>query len=101
MRVFVKDRGNFKIEAWVEEWSSEKDDFVVVSEAECLIAGNKCLIDTIRTPAKYRNKGYATAIIKELQKYFNEVAPISVLPNAVDFWKKFKMEDALGEERDV
>ena len=98
MRVFIRDAGGMKVEAWVEDWIPGTSDFQVVSKAKCIVMGKKCLIDTLDTPVKFQKKGYATAIVKELQKYFDEVAPIGIVPSAVGFWAKFNMTDALGPE---
>lgn len=48
---------------------------------------------------KYRKKGYATKIVKELQSRFKTVAPIGVIPSSQKFWDKFNMNDALGKEK--
>jgi GNAT superfamily N-acetyltransferase len=98
MRVFIKDVGGNKIQAWVEDWDQKQDEWETVSQANCIVMGKKCMVDTIDTPPKYRKKGYATAIIRELQKYFSEVAPIGVTASGRRFWDKLGMKDALGEE---
>jgi len=99
MRVIMRDMANNKTNVWVEDWLPKATDWVVVSEAVCIIAGDKCLIDTIDTPPQFRGCGYATAIVKELQKYFKSVAPIGVRREAIPFWDKLGMRDALGTER--
>lgn len=100
MRFFIKNKGNGKAEAWIEDFIQKEMDWTVVAVANLIISGDQCLIDTIDTDPKYRRKGYASAIVKELLNRFGEVAPIGVIPTAQPFWDKFGMVDALGEERD-
>lgn len=100
MRVHQKNKGNNKFEIWIEDFDQDHMDWVVVSEAKCMIAGNQCLIDTIDTYPKYRNKGYAKKIVETLKTQFKEVSPIGIEPSAVRFWERLGMEDALGPERE-
>ncbi len=99
MRIFIKDMGGNIGEAWVEDWLPKADDFEITCRAKLLFMGKNCLIDTIDTPIKFRKKGYATALVKELQKYFDKVEPIGVRLESKGFWDKLGLEDALGEER--
>lgn len=96
-KVFIKNRGKF-VEAWIEAWDNSKMDWTVVCEAQLLLAGNNCLIDTIDTKVKFRRKGYATKLVKELQTRFETVSPIGITASSRGFWDKLNMSDALGEE---
>ena len=100
MRFFIKNKGGSKAEAWIEDWLPKSIDWEVVAVATLIVTKDQCLIDTIDTDPKYRRRGYASAIVKELQQRFTEVAPIGVVPTTQGFWDKFGMVDALGEERD-
>jgi len=100
MRVFIKNLGDAKGEAWVEFWDDSQNEFEIGSTAKLIFMGkDKCLIDTLDTPPKFRKRGYASAIVNELKKYFPEVAPIGVKPLAKGFWAKHGMQDVLGEEQ--
>lgn len=98
MNFYIKKRRDNTAEAWIEDWG--KYDWELRCEAKLIIFGDKCLIDAITTDPKHRRKGYATALVKNLQERFSEVAPIGVVPTAQGFWDKFGMVDAMGEERD-
>ena len=98
MRFFIKNKGGNKAEAWIEDFIQSEMDWTVVSVANLIVTNDQCLIDTIDTDPKYRRKGYASTIVKELQARFTEVAPIGVIPTSQGFWDKFGMVDALGEE---
>jgi GNAT superfamily N-acetyltransferase len=92
MRLCIKNRGANKLEAWVEII----DD--VVCESKLLLMGTTCLINTIDTKPEHQGKGYATFLVKELQKKFPKVAPIRVTRSAEGFWDRLGMKDALGKE---
>jgi N-acetylglutamate synthase-like GNAT family acetyltransferase len=99
MRFFLKNKGAGKAEAWIEDYFPGDMDWTVVAVASLIITKDECLIDTIDTKPKYRCKGYATSIIKGLQKEFRGVKPIGVIPSSQFFWDKFGMTDALGSEK--
>jgi len=86
-------------ECWVEDWNDGTGEFEVVAEAKILRAGDTLLIDDIYTEPDHRRRGHASAIIRRLKATGLDVAPIGVLPEAVPFWRKHGMTDALGEER--
>ena len=96
MMVHIRKTGR-GIECWVEVWDIHNDQFQIVAEAQCIMAGEDCLIDTIETRPDFRGKGYATAIVERLLSVFPRVAPIAVQRGSEGFWKKFNMADALGE----
>ena len=99
-KFYIKSKGGNKGQIWMEGWVGEPRKQQTLCEAEYIMFGDKCLIDTIDTPITYRRKGYATQIVKELQREFKEVAPIGIqnTNHATGFWASLGMEDALGEE---
>jgi len=100
MNIHIKNLGAGKAEAFLEVWDNQLNDLRTACVARLLIVGDKCLIDTIDTGPTFRRKGYASALVKELQNRFNKVAPIGI-ENTVEaqgFWEKLGMEDALGHE---
>ena len=99
MRVFIKNLGDLKGEAWVEFWDSAQDEWEIGCRAKLMFMGKKVLIDDIETPIKYRRRGYATGIINELKKEFTEVVPIGIKPTSKEFWEKRGMKDGLGDKR--
>lgn len=87
----MKNYGN-KGEAWVETW--HEGDWKVICEAKLIFAGSAtCLIDDLVTIPSFRRKGYATKLVKELQKRFPVVGPISIQPNAKPFWDRLSMKN--------
>jgi hypothetical protein len=90
--------GANRFECWVEEWVG--DDFKVMAESKGFISGETFLIDSIKTIAGFKRKGYASQIVEKLLSTGKEVAPIGVLKTkeAQSFWKKFGMTDVLGPE---
>lgn len=98
-RVFVKNTGENKGEAWVEAWLDGATDWEVVCRSKVMFMGNKVLVDTLDTPVKYRRKGFATELVKYLQANFEEVTPIGITTEGKPFWDKLGMTDGLGEER--
>ena len=96
MNFYIKNKCPTTAEAWIEDFCPKEIDWIVVCNSELIIAGNKCLIDTIETNLKYRRKGYATMLINELQSRFDEVEPIGIVPESRGFWDKLDMEDGLG-----
>ncbi len=97
MNFYCKRLGGYEAEAWVEDFIHEEMDWQVVSYAKLILVGDKCLIDTIDTPPKYRRRGYATKIVNELLNTFKEIEPIGIVSNAQDFWNNFNMKDGLGD----
>jgi hypothetical protein len=97
-RVFIKNTGDMKGEAWLEFWDTSQNEWEIGCRAKLMFMGKKCLVDTLDTPVKFRKRGYASQVIKELQSHFDEVEPIGVTDAAKGFWAKFGMKDGLGEE---
>ena len=99
-RIFIKNTGGHKGEAWLEFWDSSQNEWEIGCRAKLLFMGKKCLIDTLDTPFKFRKRGYATQVVKELRSKFDEVEPIGVTASARGFWDRLGMRDGLGEERE-
>jgi hypothetical protein len=98
----LKNRGGGKAEAWLEDFDGRPEilDWQVTCYAKLmLMPDGECLIDTIDTPTRYSRQGYATELVKNLQKQFKSVAPIGITPSGKPFWDKLGMTDALGDER--
>lgn len=93
----MKDKGN-KADAWLEAYDPTENDWCVVCEAYLILIGDKCLIDNIDTPKKYRRQGFATYLVQELQNRFENVMPIGIKSTieAIGFWKSLNLEDGLG-----
>jgi len=98
--IHIKNLGNNKGMIWREEWSGMLNGWNIVCEAQFMIMGVRCLVDTIDTPTTHRRKGYASSLVTALQSSFKDVAPIGIedTDEARKFWAKFDMTDALGEE---
>ncbi len=94
-RIHFKNHGYGKATALIEDFISHQKGWQVVCEAALILNSDTgCLIDVIHTRLPYRRKGYATKLVRHLQKQFKSVAPIGIRPTGQAFWTALGMSDA-------
>lgn len=85
-RCYVKDRGGFTCEVWVEVF--EDGDWSVASESRVLMSANELLIDSLTVYPQYQRRGYGRMMVDKLKEMGLRVKPIGVLYSAEGFWDK-------------